>query len=66
MKNHIIIFSLLISFSVFSQNSSEKQMLNLQTMATGLKILDLKSVDTEKSLTMIPILEFLKLMFKDL
>ena len=38
MKNQIIIFSLLISFSVFSQNSSEKQMLNLQTMATGLKI----------------------------
>ena len=38
MKNQIIIFLLLISFSVFSQNSSEKQLLNLQTMATGLKI----------------------------
>jgi len=38
MKNQIFIFILLTSFSVFSQNSSEKQMLSLQTMATGLKI----------------------------
>lgn len=38
MKNQIILFSFLISFTVFSQNSSEKQMLSLQTMATGLKI----------------------------
>ncbi len=38
MKNNIILFSFLISFTVFSQNSSEKQMLSLQTMATGLTI----------------------------
>ena len=38
MKNQIIIFLLFISFTVFSQNSSEKQLLSLQTMATGLTI----------------------------
>ena len=38
MKNQIILFSFLISFTVFSQNSSEKQLLSLQTMATGLTI----------------------------